>query len=111
MLEYVYDPQKSYDKARRPRGIYLIRICIKAKDADIEPRFLTRFKKCLWLLKYVSDWFVTHQQMKIWDDNDDYCNGDRLIGWGKSYQKCKAQKVSIKEELLPTAWHPSRHWD
>ena len=63
--------------------IYLI--CIKAKDVDIEPRFLpflpdrikTRemcekaVKKYLWLLKYVLDWFVTHQQIKIWHDNDD----------------------------------------
>ena len=55
--------------------IYLI--CIKTKGVDIEPRFLpflpNRFKtremcekavkKFLWLLKYVTDWFVTHQQI------------------------------------------------
>ena len=23
----------------------------------------------------------------------------------------KAQKASIKEELMPIAWHPSRYWD
>ena len=34
------------------------------------------FKKYLWLLKYVPDWFVTHQQPKTWHDNDDYCNDD-----------------------------------
>ena len=27
------------------------------------------------------------------------------------YQKRKAQKVPLKEELLPIAWHPSRYWD
>ena len=27
------------------------------------------------------------------------------------YQGRKAQKASIKEELLPMAWHPSRYWD
>ena len=28
-----------------------------------------------------------------------------------SCEKWKAQKASIKEELLPIAWHPSRWWD
>ena len=27
------------------------------------------------------------------------------------YQKRKAQKGPLKEELLPIAWHPSRYWD
>ena len=27
------------------------------------------------------------------------------------YQGRKAEKASIKEELLPSAWHPSRYWD
>ena len=27
------------------------------------------------------------------------------------YQKRKAQKASIKEELMDIAWHPSRYWD
>ena len=103
--------------------IYLI--CIKAKRVDIEPRFLQflphRFKaremcekavkKYLWLLKYVPDWFVTYQQIKIWHDNDNYCNDDELIEWHDSYKVRKAQKASIKEELLPIAWHPSRYWD
>ena len=54
-------------------------ICIKAGDVDIEPCFLpvvpdrlkTRgmcekaVKKYLWLLEYVLDSFVTHQQIKI----------------------------------------------
>ena len=103
--------------------IYLI--CINAKSVDIEPRILPflphRFKtrqmcekavkKYLWLLKYVPDWFVTHQQIKIWHDNDDYCNDDELIEWYDGYKVRKAQKASIKEELLPIAWHPSRYWD
>ena len=36
-------------------------------------------KKHLWLLKYVLDWFVTRQQIKIWHDNDDYWNDDERI--------------------------------
>ena len=54
-------------------------------------------KKYIWLLKYVPDWFVTHQQIKIWHDNDDYCNDDELIEWYEGYQKSKAQKAQIKK--------------
>ena len=39
-----------------------------------------------WLLNYVSNWFVTHQQTKLWDNDDDYCDSDRLIEWYKSYR-------------------------
>ena len=52
-------------------------------------------------LEYVPDWFVTRQQLKIWDDDDDDYYNDRLIEWYDGYQKCKVQKVKIKEELLP----------
>ena len=31
-----------------------------------------------------------------------------MIKWYKGYQKRKAQKAKIKEELLSTAWHPDR---
>ena len=31
--------------------------------------------------------------------------------WYDSYKKRKAEKSSIKEELLTIAWHPSRYWD
>ena len=31
--------------------------------------------------------------------------------WYGGYKKQKAQKVSIKEGLLPVAWNPSRYWD
>ena len=32
----------------------------------------------------------------------------RLLSGIKGYQKRKAQKAKIKEELLPIAWHPDR---
>ena len=64
-------------------------------------------KKYLWLLKYVPDWFVTHEQIKIWHDNDDYYNDDELIEGYKGYQNTRLKK----EELLPIAWHPLRFWD
>ena len=65
----------------------------------------------LHLLRYVPDWFVTDRQIKIWHDNDEYCNDDKLIEWYNGYKKRRAQKASIKEELLPIAWHPSKWQD
>ena len=68
-------------------------------------------EKYLWLLKYVPDWFLTHLQIKIWHDNDDYCNDDEFIEWYNAYKKRKTQKAQTKKELMPVSWHPSRHWD
>ena len=62
-------------------------------------------------LLFVSDWFVTQKQLKIWHDDDEYCDGKFIVKWYKRYQKRKGQKASIKEELSPIAWHPSRCWD
>ena len=63
------------------------------------------------LLQYVSDWFVTQQQIKIWYDYDNYCNDDEVIEWYDGYKKRKAQKEEIKKELMSIAWHPLRWWD
>ena len=71
---------KKVDKVLKTRGM-----CIKAVE------------KYLWLLKYVPDYFVTHEQIKIWHDNDDYCNDDELIEWYKGYQKHRAHKAQIKK--------------
>ena len=69
-------------------------------------------KKYVWLLKFVPDWFVTQQQLKIWHDEDDYYNDDdKHIEWYDGYKERRAQKAKIKEELLPIAWHSSRYWD
>ena len=46
---------------------------------------------------------MTQQQIKIWRDNDEYCADDEFIKWYDGYQKRKAQKAKIKEELLPIA--------
>ena len=67
--------------------------------------------KRLGLLKDVPDWLMTQQRIKIWRDDDKYYNDHELIKWYKGYQKRKAQKASIKEELMPITWHPSRYWD
>ena len=45
------------------------------------------------------------------DDDDDDDDEDNFFKWYDGYKKRKAQKASIKEELMPIAWHPSRYWD
>ena len=50
-------------------------------------------------------------QEKIWHNDDYFCNNNKVIEWYDSYQKRKAQKNSIKEELLPMAWHPDHVMD
>ena len=78
-------------------------------------------------LQYVPDWFVTWEWVDMWhddyydddgghwddDDDDDNSddNEDKSFEWYEKKKKRKAQKASIKEELLPIAWLPSRYWD
>ena len=64
-----------------------------------------------WFLQYVPDWFVTQQKLKIWHDDVDYDDDDKLNKSYDGYQKRKAGKSKIKEELLPIAWHPDRVMD
>ena len=51
-------------------------------------------------LEFVPDWFVTQQQLKIWGDDDDYFHNNELIKWYEGYQKRRAQRAKIKEELI-----------
>ena len=69
-------------------------------------------------LQYVPDWFVTRDMVYMWYDDSEYCDDDdddddedNFFKWYDGYKKRKAQKASIKEELMPIAWHPSRWWD
>ena len=75
------------------------------KAVELDPSFL-------W---FVTDWFVSQEQLRLWHDSDDWLirwwYNNRLIKWYKGYQRRKAQKASIKEELVRVAWHPSRWWD
>ena len=71
-------------------------------------------------LQFVSDWFVTREGVDMcfddyydddgnhWGDDD---NEDKFFERYDGYQKRKAQKAKIKEELLPITWHPLRYWD
>ena len=64
-----------------------------------------------WLLKYVPNWFVTQEQLKLWHDDDYHCDAKELNEWYEGHQKRKVQKAKIKEELMRIAWHPSRWWN
>ena len=70
----------------------------------------------LGLLEYVPDWFVTQQQIKIWRDDDEYCdveycNDDELIKWYDGYKKTQGTESKNKRRALPIAWHPDRVMD
>ena len=69
---------------------FKIEMCEKAVEKD--PRSL----------QFVPHWFVT-QQVKPWHIDD-------LIKWYEGYQKRKAQKAQMKEDLMPIVWHLSRWW-
>lgn len=51
-------------------------------------------------LQYVPDWFLTQQQIKIWHDDDYYCNYDKFIQWYNGCKKRKPQKAKIKYKLV-----------
>ena len=44
----------------------------------------------------VPIWFVTEEQLKLWQDSYDWHNDDKVIGWYEDYKKRKAQKAKIK---------------
>ena len=104
-------------------GLFFIPDHLKAqemwnKEVDIKPNFsvlvpdrLRAEEMCNkavykypWLLKYLPDWFVTQQQLKLWHDDDYYCNDDEIIKWYDGDKKRKAQKVKLKEVLMPISW-------
>ena len=65
-------------------------------------------------LQYIPDWFVRGDWVHMWYVDSEYHDYDNEFNFFKrydSYKKRKAQKTSIKEELLPIAWHPLRYWN
>ena len=103
-----------YSLAFVPDNLKTQEMCVKAVEIDpytlrhIPNHFKTQ-KMCdkavevgPGLLEYVPNWFVT-QQMKTWRDDDECYDDDELIKWYNAFKKRKAQKVSIKEGLMPTA--------
>ena len=54
-------------------------------------------------LWFFPDWFVTQQQIDVWYDDDYWYHDYEIIEWYNGYQKRKAQKAKMIEELLPIA--------
>ena len=100
-----FNTQKMCDKAIEidPFTLWYVSDNLKTQEMCIR-----EFEVGLGLLKFVDDWFVTQQQINIWCDDDEYRDDDGLIEWYNGYQKRKAQKTKVKEELLPISWHPNR---
>ena len=101
-LEYVLDHFKTKGMCERAS-------CIDPCNLEfVRDRFKTQkicdktMKGDPYSLLFVPDWFMTQKQLKIWHNE--------LIKWYNCFKKRKAQKVSIKEELMPMASHPSRWW-
>ena len=46
----------------------------------------------LYTLQYVHDWFVTQEQVKIWYDDDDYCDDDEIVEWYVDYKNARTKK-------------------
>ena len=53
-------------------------------------------KDYLFSLQFVSDWFVTQEQVNLWCDEDYVYNDNEVIKWYEGYQKGRAQKSKIK---------------
>ena len=54
---------------------------------------------------------MPREKINRWYDDDYVYNDDEMIKWYEGYKKRKVQKASIKEGLMPIAWHLSRNWD
>ena len=86
----------------RPAAFFLIPDRFKTEEMCIRA-----VKVGPWQLIDVPDWFMTLQEMQYEDFDDD----DVLIKWYHDYQKRKAQKAKIKDELVSIAWHLDRVMD
>ena len=64
-------------------------------------------------LQHVPDWFVTRELVAMWYDDSEHSDDDEdnFFKWFYDYKKRKIKKALIKEELMSTAWHPSRWWN
>ena len=101
--DYIITQEMCEEATRvRPAVFFLIPDCFKTQEMCIRA-----VKVDPWQLIDVPDWFVIQQEMWYEDFDDD----DVLIKWYHGYQKRKAQKASIKEELLVITWYPDRMMD
>ena len=101
-LKFVLFTQEMWNKAVDDCSWQLKYVPNQHKTREICNRAVSRHGLCL--LENVLDWFkgVIQQKIKIWYDTGSLYD-DSLTEWYNGYQKRKAQKAKIKEELLPVA--------
>ena len=104
LLEYIPNYFKTQEMCERVFENYSYNLKFVPDHVKTQWMCKGAVEKYLLTLIFITDWFVTQEQIDIWHDDDEYCNDDEIIEWYKSYQKRKAQKASIKEELMPIAW-------
>ena len=106
-LEYVPDHLKTHEMCDRVVDIKPWLLKFVADHLKTRRMCDKAVREDAFSLQYIPDWFVVAQEMwyEVFDDDD------KLTEWYESYQKRMAQKASIKVELAPFAWHPSRWWD
>ena len=112
-LAYVPDYLKTKEMCKRDVEKYPFNLIFVPDYLKTQGMCDNAVRRRLWSLEYVPDWFVKQQYIGAWGGNDDYCDddNDELFEWYDGYKKRKAQKASIKKELMPITWHPSRWWD
>ena len=49
-------------------------------------------EKSPYMLRFVPDWFVRQHQVKLWHDDNDYWDNDRLIKWYDGYKNARPRK-------------------
>ena len=115
VMKYVPDHFKRkemYNEAVRNSPYMLAHIPDHFKTQEMYDKVVKDDPSSLW---FVPDWLVTQQQIKLWHDDNRPIrwryHDDEIIEWYDGYKKRKAQKASIKKELMPITWHPSRYWD
>ena len=90
--------QEMFERAVEKYPLYLSDVSDHFKTQDMCDKPVRRKP---WSLKHVPDLFVTEVQIKLWHDDAYYCNDNEMIEWYRDYQKGKAQKAKIKDELMP----------
>ena len=63
--------------------------CFVPDNRKTQEMCIRAVEQSVGLLGYVPDWFVTQGKLKIWHDDNDYCNNNKLLEWYDGYQKRK----------------------
>ena len=102
----------------KTQEMYIRAVKVEPRDVYDAPNHFKTQEMCdkavrdyLFSLRFVPDWFVTFKKLNLWYDDNYVYNDNEMIKWYERYKRRKAQKASIKEELLPITLHPSRWWD